>query len=175
MSDKIYQWSYSRLATFESCPKKAHFAYVKRIKEPGNKAMDRGKDIHTMCEDYIRGRFETIPKELADFEEAFDVLKELHLKGYVTCEGDWAFDKDWKQAPWFGETTWGRAKVDSFVHIDGTDTARVIDFKTGRYDGNQETHREQCELYGAVVLERMPEIKTITTELWYLDHGKIYR
>ena len=51
----------------------------------------------------------------------------------------------------------------------------IIDFKTGGYDGNQETHREQCELYGAVVLERMPEIKTITTELWYLDHGKIDR
>ena len=86
MSEKINQWSYSRLATFESCPKKAHFAYVRRIKEPGNKAMDRGKNIHTMCEDYIRGRYETIPKELADFEEAFDVLKDLHLKGYVTCE-----------------------------------------------------------------------------------------
>ena len=175
MSDKIHQWSYSRLATFEKCPKKAHFAYVKRIKEPGNKAMDRGKDIHTMCEDYIRGRYETIPKELADFEEAFDVLKDLHLKGYVTCEGDWAFDKDWKPAPWFGDTTWGRAKVDTFVYIDGQPNARVIDFKTGRYDGNQEVHREQCELYGAVVLERMPEVKTISTELWYLDHGKIDR
>jgi hypothetical protein len=28
-----------------------------------------------MCEDYIRGRYEEIPKELADFEEAFDVPK----------------------------------------------------------------------------------------------------
>ena len=99
MSDKIYQWSYSRLSTFEKCPKKAHFAYVKKIKEPGNKAMDRGKDIHTMCEDYIRGRYDEIPKELADFEEAFDALKELHLKSYVTCEGDWAFDINWKPAP----------------------------------------------------------------------------
>ncbi len=175
MSDKIYQWSYSRLSTFESCPKKAYYAYVKRIKEPGNKYMERGKTMHSMCEDYIRGRYEEIPKELADFEEAFDNLKELHLKGYVTCEGDWAFDKDWKPAPWFGDTTWGRAKVDAFVYIDGQPNARVIDFKTGRYDGNQETHREQCELYGAVVLERMPEVETITTELWYLDHGKIDR
>ena len=90
MSDKIYQWSYSRLSTFESCPKKAYYAYVKRIKEPGNKYMERGKTMHSMCEDYIRGRYEEIPKELADFEEAFDNLKELHLKGYVTCEGDWA-------------------------------------------------------------------------------------
>ena len=53
--------------------------------------------------------------------------------------------------------------------------ARVIDFKTGRYEGNQETHREQCELYGAIALKRYPELESITTEMWYLDHGKIDR
>ena len=79
----ITQWSYSRLKVFESCPKKAEYAFIQRIKEPGNKAMDRGKDIHKMCEEYIRGRYEEIPKQLSDFEEAFELLKELHLKGHV--------------------------------------------------------------------------------------------
>lgn len=76
---------------------------------------------------------------------------------------------------WFDSDTWGRAKVDAFVHIEGEDNARVIDFKTGRYDGNQEGHREQCELYASIVFNRLPELKTITTELWYLDHGKLDR
>jgi hypothetical protein len=47
----ITQWSYSRLKVFESCPKKAEYAFIQRIKEPGNKAMDRGKDIHKMRAD----------------------------------------------------------------------------------------------------------------------------
>jgi len=172
----IPQWSYSRLKTFEGCPKKAEYAYIQRIKEPGNKAMDRGKDIHKLCEEYIRGRFDDdIPKELADFQEAFELLKDLHLKGHVLCEGDWAFTTDWEPTGWFDHDTWGRAKVDAFVHIEGEDNARVIDFKTGKYDGNQEGHREQCELYASIVFNRLPELKTITTELWYLDHGKLDR
>ena len=103
----IPQWSYSRLKTFEDCPKKAEYAFIQRIKEPGNKAMDRGKDIHKMCEEYIRGHYDEIPKQLSDFEEAFDLLKDLHLKGHVLCEGDWAFDTEWKPTGWFDTNAWG--------------------------------------------------------------------
>ena len=176
MSGQIPQWSYSRLTTYEGCPKKAYYSCVKKIREPGNKYMERGKEVHKNCEDYIRGHIEELPTaQLKDFQEGFDLLRKMYLEGSVICEGDWAFDKDWQSTGWFDSETWGRAKVDAFVYIDGQPNARVIDFKTGRYDGNQETHREQCELYGAVVLERMPEVETITTELWYLDHGKIDR
>jgi len=171
----IPQWSYSRLKTFEGCPKKAEYAYIQKIKEPGNKAMDRGKDIHKLCEEYIRGRYEEMPPALKEFEEAFDLLKDMHLKGHVLCEGDWAFTTEWTPTGWFDHDTWGRAKVDAFVHVEGDKNARVIDFKTGRYEGNQEGHREQCELYASIVFKRLPELETITTELWYLDHAKLDR
>ena len=172
----IKQWSYSRLSCFEKCPKQAEFRYIKKIKEPGSPAMDRGKEIHKLCEDFIRGNLETIPPQIKDFEDAFMVLKDLYLHGHVICESDWAIDKDWNKTGWFEDDTWGRAKVDAFVYEEGTSKeARVIDFKTGRYDGNQETHKEQCELYGAVSLSRYPELEKITTEMWYLDHGKIDR
>jgi len=167
----IPQWSYSRLKTFEGCPKKAEYAYIQRIKEPGNKAMDRGKDIHKLCEEYIRGRYEEMPPALKEF----DLLKDMHLKGHVLCEGDWAFTTEWTPTGWFDHDTWGRAKVDAFVHVEGDKNARVIDFKTGRYEGNQEGHREQCELYASIVFKRLPELETITTELWYLDHAKLDR
>ena len=129
-----------------------------------------------MCEDYIRGTTEEIPKQIQDFEDAFILLREMYLYGHVLCESDWAIDKDWNKTGWFEDDTWGRAKVDAFVYEEGeSKEARVIDFKTGRYDGNQESHREQCELYGAVALSRYPELERITTEMWYLDHGKIDR
>jgi len=172
----IYQWSYSRLTCYEKCPKQAEFKFIKKIKEPGSPAMDRGKEIHKMCEDYIRGTLEEMPKQIQDFEDAFNLLREMYLYGHVLCESDWAIDKDWNKTVWFEDDTWGRAKVDAFVYEEGeSKEARVIDFKTGRYDGNQESHREQCELYGAVALSRYPELERITTEMWYLDHGKIDR
>ena len=117
----IPQWSYSRLKTFEDCPKKAEYAYIQRIKEPGNKAMDRGKDIHKLCEEYIRGRFEDdIPKQLVEFQEAFELLKELTLKRvmcFVRVTG--LLTTEWEPTGWFDSDTWGRAKVDAFVHIEG--------------------------------------------------------
>ena len=172
----INQWSYSRLSCYEKCPKQAEFKFIKKIKEPGSPAMDRGKDIHKLCEDYIRGSIVDIPKQIQDFEDAFNLLKEMYLYGHVLCESDWAIDKEWNKTGWFEDDTWGRAKVDAFVYEEGeSKEARVIDFKTGRYEGNQESHREQCELYGAVALSRYPELEKITTEMWYLDHGKIDR
>ena len=44
----IPQWSYSRLTCFEKCPKQAEFKFVKKIKEPGSAAMDRGKEVHKL-------------------------------------------------------------------------------------------------------------------------------
>ena len=44
----INQWSYSRLSCFEKCPKQAEFKFVKKLKEPGSPAMDRGKHIHKL-------------------------------------------------------------------------------------------------------------------------------
>ena len=80
----INQWSYSRLSCYEKCPKQAEFKFIKKIKEPGSPAMDRGKDMHKLCEEYIRGRFDELPKELKEFEEAFVKLKVLHELGQVT-------------------------------------------------------------------------------------------
>ena len=158
----IKQWSYSRLSCFEKCPKQAEFKFIKKIKEPGSAAMDRGKDIHKLCEDFIRGSIEEIPAQLQDFEDAFVILKDLYLYGHVICESDWAIDQNWEKTGWFEDDTWGRAKVDAFVYEEGiSKEARVIDFKTGRYEGNQETHREQCELYGAIALKRYPELESI--------------
>ncbi len=172
----IPQWSYSRLGCYERCPKQAEFQFIKKIKEPQHPAMERGKNIHQLCEDYIRGNIEEIPKELSEFEDAFDMLKDLYLHGHVICESDWAITTEWQKTGWFAEDTWGRAKVDAFVYEEGlSKEARVIDFKTGRYQGNQEAHREQCEFYGSVALNRYPELESIITEMWYLDHGKIDR
>jgi RecB family exonuclease len=172
----IKQWSYSRLSTFEKCPKQAEYKFIKRIKEPSSPAMNRGRDIHKLCEEFIRGALDETPPQLKEFEEAFLALKDLYLHGHVICESDWAITSDWEKTGWFEDDTWGRAKVDAFVYEEGTSKeARVIDFKTGRYDGNQEVHKEQCELYGAIALKRYPELESITTEMWYLDHGKIDR
>ena len=91
----------------------------------------------------------------------------------TTVEEDWAFDMGWKPSPWFGQETWGRYKIDAYIKHD--DYTVVIDFKTGRYAGNEESHEAQCALYAVATAHRFPEIDNIQAELWYLDHNKITR
>jgi CRISPR/Cas system-associated exonuclease Cas4 (RecB family) len=114
-----------------------------------------------------------MPKELKLFAEAFEKLREDWLTEKVHVEQDWAFDKDWAIAPWVGDNTWGRYKIDAFFKEDSF--GKVIDFKTGKYWSNQTGYRDQCSLYACGVFTRFPELQNVETELWYLDHQKITR
>ena len=169
----INRWSHSRLSTYESCPKKAFYRYVKKHPEESHPAAERGIRIHNLAEQYIKGELPEMPKELYLFYEGFEQLREEYEKGDVCVEEQWAFNLSWKKTEWDSEDTWGRYIVDAFVQ-DGT-KGKVIDFKTGRYKEYNENYKNQCALYACCVFNRFSELETIQTELWYLDHHKITR
>jgi CRISPR/Cas system-associated exonuclease Cas4 (RecB family) len=169
----INRWSHSRLGTYESCPKKAYYRYIEHVPEEQHPAADRGIKIHNLAEQYIKGELEEMPRELYLFYEGFEQLKDSYAKGDVFVEEQWAFNLSWEKTDWDGEDTWGRYIIDAFVK-EGK-TARVIDFKTGRFKDKNEGYKNQCSLYACCVFNRFPEIEQIDTELWYLDHHKITR
>ena len=63
-------------------------------------------------------------------------------------------------------------KADAVVHVTPS-YAVVIDYKTGRKFGNEIKHGEQLQLYAIAVLIRNPDIKEITSEVWYFDQDDI--
>ena len=168
-------WSYSRLSTFEECPARYKYQNIDRIPTPQHPAATRGTKIHDIAERYINGVIEDddCPSVLRDFEEAFFDLREGHKAGTVVVEEDWAFDKDWMPAGWVADNTWGRYKLDACV--TNGDRLTVIDFKTGRYAGNEKTHEAQCALYAVAASHKFPKAKHIKAERWYLDHNRIAR
>ena len=168
-------WSYSRLRNFEECPAKYHYESIQKIPTPQHPAAKRGTQVHEIAENYINGKVTTedCPSVLRDFSEAFRDLRKGYELGKVVVEEDWAFDVDWKPSPWVDPETWGRYKIDAYIKHD--DYTVVIDFKTGRYAGNEESHEAQCALYAVATAHRFPEIENIQSELWYLDHNKITR
>tara|TARA_R100001086_G_scaffold249970_1_gene192149 strand:+ start:315 stop:998 length:684 start_codon:yes stop_codon:yes gene_type:complete len=171
--EKLNRWSYSRLATFERCPKQFYYSSVAKIETPQHPAAERGTRIHDAAERYIKGEDGVFPKDLLLFKEAFEDLQTGYQAGTVVVEEDWAFDIDWKPIGWDEENTWGRYKIDAY--IQEPDRTVVIDFKTGRYAGNEKTHEAQCALYAVATANRFPKVKNVQAELWYLDHGKISR
>ena len=163
----VEAWSYSRLTQYETCPGKTLFGVIKRIKEPTNAPMQRGKKIHEIAQHYTEGRGSIkIPTELKLFKEEFRELRGDYAQGIVVTEGEWAFNKTWNQVEWMSPKCRVRIKVDA-AYKNG---AIIIDHKTGRI---RPEHMDQLKLYAMGAFLLNPELLETTAQLWYLDEGEI--
>jgi len=176
MSDKpplgpVRAWSYSALKVFEECPYRTFLSRVKKIKEPSSPAADRGTQIHQEAEDYVNGTLGEFPSNLEKFKDDFKTLRALFAEAKVELEGDWAFTEEWEICGWMESRTWARIKLDALVRED-EQSARVIDYKTGKKWGNEIGHSQQALLYAIATFVRYPSIEFVQTELWYLDKGE---
>ena len=158
-------WGYSKLQTYQECPRKFAFQYINKIAQPSSPALVRGSELHAACEAYINGWDKILDSRLENWEERLDELREKKPK----TEQAWGFDQDWNLLPdWFQPTTWLRAKADA-VYTSGTDLV-VIDFKSGKYKIPPEA---QIELYAICALAVYPDTEAVITEYWFLDSGNV--
>lgn len=169
-NDMIATWSYSRLIDFEACPFRAYLKYSERIPSVQHPAAARGTTMHTQAEEYINGTLKELPSELSKFKEEFHELGRLFKLAKISLEGEWGFDKDWLPTNYKG--AWLRLKADAVAHLS-KQQAIVIDFKSGRKDGNEIKHGEQTQLYAIATFIREPELEEVKTELWYLDKDEL--
>lgn len=167
MTEKITAWSFSRLQDWRQCPLKAKLKHVDKLKEPGNKAMERGNVIDKMAEAFTRpdAKKKVCPNELKPFEEEFRLLQ----KRKTFTQAQWAFTSSWTPTDWFAKDAWCRIKTDLCFTTEGGKTLIVVDHKTGKIN---EAHHEQLKLYSLGGLLQFTDVETVDPRLWYLDHGK---
>jgi len=170
-------WSFSRYSDYKACPLKFKLKHIDRNKEPGNAAMDRGANIHTMAENYIKGKLAKLPPELSTFAPEFKQLKTLFKKRAqsMVVEDNWAFTKDWDETAWDNWTQcFLRIKLDCAHHTDET-TLVVTDWKTGKFrEEKNEEYVEQLELYALAALILHPHLTEVRPRLAYTDEGVVY-
>lgn len=196
---KITYWSFSLYNTYKECPLKAKFNAVDKIKEPGNEHMQRGNEVHKLCEDYVKGLITL--KQLKDGAKVVkvrpwdptDLLDELNRlrKVYAnrgklaaramqpTVEETWAFTKDWDETVWNDWIRcWVRIKLDvgEMFEESGLGVIHVpTDWKTGRfYEEKNDEYVEQLELYALAVLLMCPNVDEVRPRLVYVDEGLVY-
>jgi len=153
---------------------------VDRVPEPPRKPppgkqehpLDRGIRIHEAAELFVRGGVELIP-ELKSFSDDFVKLQTLFNDGKVSLEDNWGVRRDWGATAWASADLWGRAKLDAFVTNEDGLEATVIDYKTGRKDGNEVKHGEQGSVYVLAAHGRNSELERINVEFWYTDQNEI--
>lgn len=165
----IDAWSFSRWDTYISCPRKAYYQCIEKLKTSPNRAMKRGSEIHKSAEDFVKRKASELHPELIHFE---DMIKELREHSHVIAEADWAFTKLWEPTGWFGDGTWCRARVDVAKWDHDTSELTIIDYKTGK--PYPPKHEKQMELYGLAGLIMYPEATKVQVEMWYTDQAEVH-
>ena len=183
-------WSFSRLATYTQCPRKAQLRHLQGIEEPQNPAMARGEAMHNAIAELLRtGKvlpiLTEIPPESLDYIErlrahAREMSQNIFVEGSVTVTRAWTMThaKDWTGA-------WLRGKLDAAYWLDDG-TLRIVDWKTGQYKPKQNAeYGEQLELYALLGLLAVPHMRAksnvwaswpkafraVAPSLYYLDHS----
>lgn len=167
----IPSWSISGLKGYERCPQQAAFKYRDKLPEKKGPAASRGTDVHDKLEIAVK-EGKPLPIEAKSFTPEFKRLKELFLRGRVKVELERAFDRNWKPVSW--KEGWGRAKYDARVLLEKYELL-IVDYKTGKKDGNEVDHAEQGQVYMLSEFMIEPLIKNIVVEFWYLDQDDLTR
>jgi CRISPR/Cas system-associated exonuclease Cas4 (RecB family) len=176
-------WSFSRQRDYAVCPEFFKHKYIDKLEESVNDAMIRGTLIHNLAEDYVLGytqkrddknrkigpkkKVTTLAPELSQFEDEFKMLRKVkaQVELMLTYTKDWAEQCEWTD--W--NRAWVRVKVDA-MYVRKDNVLVLIDHKTGRI---KTEHREQLSLYAIAGFLDQLNIKKVSTELWYIDHGQI--
>lgn len=168
----ITAWSYSRLRTYNECPRRAKYQFVDKVPEKENEAIVRGKAVHTAAAEFI-GTGKLAPTQDVAINEAMVVLspwksklQALHDMGSLV-EKQAAFDVDWEQVDWFSRRAYLRVVFDVIVPPRNKHVL-VIDFKTGK---KRDEHKEQLSLYAAGAHALYPTLDhNYEVCFVYLDH-----
>ena len=159
-------WSYSRLGTYSDCPKQYWYSYVEKMDgfRPPSPAANRGSDIHSKAEAYLRGEVAMYPPEL---QKVSGHAMGLKAKG-ATAEQKLAVKEDWTPCDYAAPEAYFRGIVD-VSYIDGI-SVHIQDWKTGQIYPD---HAKQMETYVALVAPYHPEAEAFITRLVYVDQGLI--
>jgi len=162
-SNAVGRWSYSKLSTYEQCPRQFRHKYIDKLPQPEpGPALARGLDIHEKAEKFVTGVIKKLPKELEAYSDEFKSLKKMGGTKEIDC----SFTKDFQPTAWNAwDNVWCISKLDSTCKIED-DEACIIDYKTGKvYD----THKDQSDVYALAGFIHWPHVDYITGEFWYLD------
>lgn len=175
MTKRAKSSSFSRASDFEKCPLFFKFRHIDKIPDPRpvdtsiENPLDRGTRLHSLAENYVQNPKLKLAIELEPFRERFDKLRVLYQRGLVSLEEQLAFDRTWNPVPSNDfENAIYRMIADVVIRPDPQRTI-IVDLKSGKKDGNEVKHHNQCMEYATSYSLVEPETKEFTLQLWYLD------
>ena len=158
-------WSYSRLSTYDDCPRQYQYKYVERMEghRPSSPAASRGSELHEKAEQYLLGTLKIYPPE---FQRVSGHAMALKAKG-AKSEQKLAVTDKWEPCDYEAPEVYLRGIID-VLYTDEDGTVHVQDWKTGQvYD----SHPVQMDNYVAIAAAHYPDAPKYVTRLVYIDQG----
>lgn len=163
--DKKMALSFSRLSTFEQCPKKFEYLYVlKAVQDQGSTATEYGTRVHEALEKVARGEAEHT-HESQPF--AGLLTRILQQPGEKFFEHQMSIDCLMRPCGWFDETVWVRSIAD--VLVVNKHEAWIGDYKTGKIKDDP----TQLQLFAWMVFTHFPEVEVVKASYLWLLKGEI--
>lgn len=158
-------WSYSRLSSYETCPRKYWNENVgKTIPFRETEEMSYGKDWHKAAELYVK-RGTQLPLHMRHWEPTLKMFKDA--PGEKVIEQQIALNAQWQPVEWFAKDAWLRVKSDLTI-INGKEAVQ-FDYKTGKVRDDF----TQLRLNSAVTFHLAPEIETITHAFLWIKSKQV--
>lgn len=159
---KPFAWSFSKLKSFETCPKKHYEVDIARNYKEESEQLTWGNYVHKALENAILGKA-TLPPEMAKYQKW--VVSIQKANGKIEVEKQFALNKDFLPVPYFDREVWYRGKADVVV-ING-DTALAFDWKTGKIQKDS----VQLMLMAQCIFAHYPQVQRVTTFYVWLQEN----
>ena len=162
-------WSFSKLKSFETCPKQFyHLTVLKEYPQEETEAMLYGTAMHKAAEDYVKSDTPLDPK-FNYVKDALDELKEI--RGVKLCEKKMGLTKELKPCGFYDEEVWFRGIVDLAIIDTLAERAWIVDYKTGK--STRYADKGQLELMALSIFKEYPDIKYVNAALLFVVAGEL--
>lgn len=156
---KSFSFSWSKLTSFETCPKRHYEVDIVKTYHDDGEAMKWGSRVHDAFKTAL-STGERLPPDLSPYQHWVD--ETLTGPGELLVEKKFALTRDFQPTEYFGPLVWYRGIADA-LRISGP-VARVRDWKTGKIKHDS----SQLMLMAACIFANYPEVMRILTEFVWL-------
>jgi hypothetical protein len=166
-----FAWSFSRLGTFETCPKKYYETTIaKNVVEKENEGGNWGTLAHDALKNYL-GFGTPLPVDMTAYQKWADAVK--NGPGNLLVEQKFALTKDFQPTTWMAKNVWVRIIGDAVrIWEKGSHAiALYTDWKTGGTIKNDDT---QLAVSAQAIFSYFPQVEKIRTKYVWLSHDADY-
>ncbi len=164
---KLVAFSYSRLTSYETCPKKYHaLSVAKSVKEEPNEHTEYGTEMHLAFANYFK-KGTALPMQFSQYEKYLKPIKAA--VGQFIVEQKLTINADYEGTGWFDKDAYCRVISDLTI-VNGSH-ALTIDWKSGKPSDDF----TQLRLVAAVIFLLAPQIQTITMAYFWTKNRTMTR